>query len=321
MNLSLNSIDGTAIYVGPWINWSKGRLFGATITMNKSSGNIFIAFMALFIGITGTSLWRIVAFISFNIVSKSTPQDGVYHQRQAVFRNSFREVEVIFKLIKIYMSWRAHAKNLGRRLIPCVVLALVVFLLVNAAGAFSSQIAVTPRTEVLLSGRNCGYVRTRGITGSDQTLIWRPYHSEFQNKASNYALRCYDPKENTSGCQTYVRKSLHSTITHNASCPFEESICKSKDKNILIDTGILDSHYDLGINAPLEDRFQYREKIHCAPLATQGHTKTKNQMIRFYYGPYAPFGVRIHEYSYQYVLNRSRIDDFIGFFPADYSIV
>lgn len=78
-------------------------------------------------------------------------------------------------------------------------------------------------------------------------------------QAANYAQECYGA--NSSGlveCDTFVRRTLPTVITRNASCPFADSICKSTTNNIMLDSGMLDSHHDFGFNSPPDQRFQYR---------------------------------------------------------------
>jgi hypothetical protein len=78
-------------------------------------------------------------------------------------------------------------------------------------------------------------------------------------QAANYAQECYGA--NSSGlveCNTFVQRTLAAVITQNASCPFTDSICKSTTDNIMLDSGLMDSHHDFGFNSPPDQRFQYR---------------------------------------------------------------
>lgn len=113
----------------------------------------------------------------------------------------------------------------------------------------------------------------------------------------------------------YVRPSLHFTSDRNASCPFTGDICLSEFGNLKLDTGYINTHEDLGINAPREDRFFLRNMYHCAPLKTDGFSSVYNYvdpdnndasaLSRLFYGrvsiskPYANF-------TYQFPTNNSR---------------
>ncbi|KAL1607754.1 hypothetical protein SLS60_002690 [Paraconiothyrium brasiliense] len=76
------------IFLGVWINWSKGNVLGSTLTVTQTNGALLVAFVALFITFAGTRLWRISCFFLHRGYSASGPQDGIYHQRQAVLKNS-----------------------------------------------------------------------------------------------------------------------------------------------------------------------------------------------------------------------------------------
>lgn len=68
-----------------------------------------------------------------------------------------------------------------------------------------------------------------------------------------------------------VQKTLPMTIDQHADCPFYGGICLSNSSNLKIDTGHMNSHEHLGINAPPQDRFSYRSVLHCAPIKTEGY--------------------------------------------------
>jgi hypothetical protein len=71
--------------------------------------------------------------------------------------------------------------------------------------------------------------------------------------------------------------------------------------NIQIDTGFINSHFDLGINAPPENRFLLRLFAECAPLLTDGYTLVQNSttttLINVLYGQ--TIGCQSNE-TYQY---------------------
>lgn len=145
---------------------------------------------------------------------------------------------------------------------------------------------------MLISSPNCGWVNTNLDTNTtDEQTVLYPYWSQEVQDAASYAQNCYASDDSSSAlqCGTFVRKRLPSSVDTNASCPFASPICKNNVGNMLLDTGYLDSHDDLGLNAPLDQRFQYRRTLHCAPITTQGYTMTWNKSsdqsyTRYYYG-------------------------------------
>jgi hypothetical protein len=81
------------------------------------------------------------------------------------------------------------------------------------------------------------------------------------------------------------------TIDTAANCPFEEEMCKTREDNIILDSGYISSHDHLDINAPDDERFFLRTRLKCAPLVTQGFEETiqspDGNWKRYYYGSYA----------------------------------
>lgn len=88
--------------------------------------------------------------------------------------------------------------------------------------------------------------------------------------AAEYAKNCYGGNHNSLACGTYPQPSLSYKVNQNASCPFQKGICKISDTAAFeMDTGLLDTHEDLGINAPQSERIKYRKLTTCAPLQTK----------------------------------------------------
>lgn len=52
-----------SVQLGTWINWSRGRVMGATLTLNRVDGNLLIAFTAVFVGIVTERIWRIACVL------------------------------------------------------------------------------------------------------------------------------------------------------------------------------------------------------------------------------------------------------------------
>lgn len=123
---------------------------------------------------------------------------------------------------------------------------------------------------------------------NDSFNIIYPWLSQSKKNSANYAQQCYS--SNSSGtleCATFVKSRLGFTSNLNASCPFSDSICRSDDSNLLLDTELISSD-DLGINLPIDQRMYYRQVLHCAPLRTDGFkdnvSKKYSNYTRYYYG-------------------------------------
>ncbi|KAI0887777.1 uncharacterized protein GGS22DRAFT_197728 [Annulohypoxylon maeteangense] len=265
--------DQYSIYVGTWINWSRGQIMGSTLTLTRRDADLLIAFTAVLISFVATRVWKIICFFLHRAYSKSTPQDVVYHQQQAILRNSSSPENALYLLLKLLWSG-----NFAKRRLRPVLTILVATLCVSTftvAGGFSSQISTAVGSEVLLKGTNCGYINSSYMFEDlDMTFTAKAYRAEKSNNAANYAQQCYstDAAAGYLDCNRFITKKLPMENDLNASCPFDKSICRNGSANLRLDTGYIDTHAHLGINLPTDRRVQWRHVTHCAPLVTERYT-------------------------------------------------
>jgi len=279
------------VHLGAWTNWNRGPVFGATLTLTHENGGLLIAFLAFFVALVGTRFWRLLCFGLHSLYSSPGPKDGVYHQRQAFLRNTSNPEAALWILTNMSFSWKQNAEQVWIRLFPCIGLAIVCLIGFTLAGGFSSQLAsLGVHNDVLLSGLNCGMlfddlnVTTNGDTTG--TIAIRR-----MGVAEILARQCYTTSQ-VNNCGPYVKKQLEPAIVDiNATCPFDEKICRNGFGNLFIDTGLLDSNDDFGRNTPNNRRIQFRRTVHCAPLATEGYRSqvfdgaTNQSYTIYYYGP------------------------------------
>lgn len=145
------------VYLGQWINWSRGRVLGATLTMTRTSGNLLIAFMAFFVAIVAARFWRILCLVLHFRLSSDQPGDALYHQRQAVLRNASNPEEGFWTFFDLVLAWRKGARRPFWRLVPPLLLAAACVVAFTLAGGFSSSIQLSDErlgSEVLLTGNN-----------------------------------------------------------------------------------------------------------------------------------------------------------------------
>ncbi|KAJ9151962.1 Cytochrome p450 protein [Pleurostoma richardsiae] len=138
--------------------------------------------------------------------------------------------------------------------------------------------------EVLLSGKDCAipdWDKYVTFPAEARLNVFNPLVTQQISSASNYAQQCYvndGPK--VLGCNTFPKAKLPTAVVTNASCPF--SICKNNNSNLLLDTGYLDSHDHLGLNASPDQRFQVRS------------------YTRYYYGPPPVYSSSERNHTYEY---------------------
>src|SRR5437868_6683784 len=90
-----------AVYLGQWTNWSRGPVFGATLTLSKRNGNLVIAFAAFFITLVASRVWRVICLCCHQVYSSNGPKDAPYHQHQVILRNSPSPQSALWKLIQL----------------------------------------------------------------------------------------------------------------------------------------------------------------------------------------------------------------------------
>ncbi|KAH8894585.1 hypothetical protein GQ53DRAFT_820955 [Thozetella sp. PMI_491] len=279
------------VHLGTWTNWSRGRIFGATLTLTQSDASLLIAFTAFFVTLVAARLWRIVCLAIHRLFTTPHPRDGLHHQRQAILRNSASALAAVSSLGLLFWAWRGIAKGRFARVFPTLAFATLFSVAFAVATGFSSRISTAVGSEVLVDGSNCGLVIGVPAAGNISTnAILDKQAEEILNTLENYAQQCY--AANGSGllsCSTFIVQRLPSSIDTNASCPFDAGICRSNSSNLLLDTGYLDSNDHFGVNYPPEKRILYRSVMHCAPLVTDGYTSNfttvRQNYTRYNYGP------------------------------------
>ena len=286
------------IHLGIWTNWSQGnRISGSILTLSHRNGALLTAFLALFVTFTGSRLWRIICFFLHQLLlSRATPQDGLYHQRQVILRNSIDEKATFLSLVRILWAWRSRSIRPCFRVLPLVVFSAFIAAAFALSSIFSSKISSSMGNEVLLSSSQCGTFSQNTLISAqaeDELLanVFNPWLSERISLYANYAQRCYINDTNAGDCRgPYVKEYLPSIVDRNASCPFADKICRNAQGNLKIDTGYLNSQTDLGFNTPSDLQFNLRILTHCAPLESEGYKKIVNYSndkpySQYFYGP------------------------------------
>jgi hypothetical protein len=110
-----STTDG--VYIGFWINRSFGPVQGATLTLKRRDGSLLIAFLALFVSSTGRALWKFTRLSVHLWLSSSNESNAVYHQAQAILRNSNLAYEAAHSFMKASFVWRYHPHHGVNRLL------------------------------------------------------------------------------------------------------------------------------------------------------------------------------------------------------------
>ncbi|KAH7397396.1 hypothetical protein BKA66DRAFT_566504 [Pyrenochaeta sp. MPI-SDFR-AT-0127] len=260
------------IYSGFWINRSLGAVRGATLTLDRRSGGLLIAFIALFVGVAGHGFWKIARLVLHFALSDESNRDAIYHQRQVVLRNS-TSYDTALAMVQASHAWRRRGRTTLQRTLPVALVATLLSAAFSVAGIFSSKITTSSVNEVLVAGKKCGPLPTISAFDidpiGDNTVIVGIMNTVYLD----YAMQCYPPADANlvAGCSTFIQPTLPHTMDTNASCPFADEICKSAEGNLALDSGLLDSYKHLGMNKG--PRVLIRQKMNCAPLTTVGFSE------------------------------------------------
>jgi hypothetical protein len=269
-------------YTGYWINWSHGAVHGATITLPQQYGGLLAAFLALYVAFAGGMFWRILAFAlhQSNTTKPDDARDGLHYQRQVILRNVGGGASTAWAFLILPWSWR---QDLGRSLLRCLpfaFLASATAILFGVAGVFTSAVTKVPGNSTLVTGPTCGGWAANEVTVNGGSFLSKALADTYE--AAAYVRQCYQSGGNATGqaCGAYVRPRIPYTTNQNASCPFGPGACMITDTAAFeMDTGLLDSHFDFGINAQPRDRIKYRRVATCAPLHTKPIGSVRNTTL------------------------------------------
>lgn len=297
------------IYTGVWTDWSQNRIIGSTLTTTRAHGSLLIAFISLFVAVVGTGFWRICCFGLHCLYSTRASHDAIYHQRQTVLRNAANAATGVTSLYQVLNAWRrAHPKTSFRRILPLLIFSCIAWVAFGVASTFSSRLSTITGDAVLISSNNCGHMyATVNSNLTDLTEVYQRYLAQRSIFSAQYAEQYYHEGHTVEGCSALIKQHLSTAVTADALCPFPGDICKSRDANLVLDTGLIDSHYDLGSNAPVGQRYQIRLVLQAAPLKTEGYKQsdgpdsmTQDSYAQYHYGPRTNNGRTVANFTFQH---------------------
>ncbi|KAF2186095.1 hypothetical protein K469DRAFT_777276 [Zopfia rhizophila CBS 207.26] len=264
------------VHCGFWINWSKGAVYGSTLTLPTSWGLVLASVLALFLKLAGEHLWGIICFAIHQLNSTPKKQDDMYHQLQLILRNTESTATLISNSIKLGHGHKGARFETYRRSLLLVILGGFHTLAFYGAGTFSSY-AITRNDEVRTRSRSCGLmadasqflnITDDAIFESANSLLILAHNG--WRKTSTYSRVCYSQSGgNSTVCNIYVRQAIPYNLT-SVPCPFDPKICIGS--GIELDPGLIHSDLHLGVNTRSEDRISVRKVLTCAPLAGDNYS-------------------------------------------------
>ncbi|QPC71273.1 hypothetical protein HYE68_002025 [Fusarium pseudograminearum] len=273
------------IYTGSWTDWSRGRVLGATLTLSSRDASLLLAFIAAFVTVVAIRLWLIIAFTTHQFAAAGGKHDGLYYQRQVILRNVKSAPAAAWLFIQQAWHWRGIARSSYSRTLPLALFCIIYSVGFAILAVFSSQISDSASAYRLLRSPSCGF----------QIPSEEYQKATFDNqRAALYSKECYS---NTSSpmCNMLPTRKLE-WASSSVDCPFGGKVCLDTP-SLKMESGMIDTHYDLGLNNPPKNRLKYRRETVCSPLNTgDGFTQyingseadslgwQDNVLIRYLYG-------------------------------------
>jgi hypothetical protein len=277
------ALDPSAyINEGFWVNWTKWRVLGSTLTLSNTNSTLLTNLLALFVTMAGSQFWTIVRF-SLHQVRASFPDrqsNVLYNKEQVVLRNSTSAAVTVQLFLMLRWASRKGVSESPTKSMPVVFIAVFSAAFFLIAGAFSNTVAdVGPN--VLSSSPLCGVFNQTYLSltqhGIDGALASPETLSLFQEAEARqehdielsvqYAQSCYLMQTTgSSNCDTFQSSTLRLKTSNAEECPFKAEVCRPDVHTIAFDTGLINSHTDLGMNAVKQDRLSYRRVTNCTVL-------------------------------------------------------
>ncbi|GAM88997.1 hypothetical protein ANO11243_070310 [Dothideomycetidae sp. 11243] len=260
------SVGAEVIYKGFWIEWAKGPAIGATITLTTRSAGFLAAFLANFVVYVGLQLWYILAFVIHQWRASRSPQNGIFHQRQVIFRNSQSPWEVAWAFFRQGWAWRKVKRGMFIQTAGWVFFTTFLAILIAVYSILSGKVTSAEGNTRLMSPNHCGYMRFNATPNDVFDFAFHSVNATLA--AAEYAKRCYSSGSSSAfDCDNYVQSYLNTTQTMSV-CPFED-YCQAglpQLPALTVDTGLIDSREHLGINTKDSDAITFRKVTSCAPL-------------------------------------------------------
>ncbi|CAG8958966.1 hypothetical protein HYFRA_00012123 [Hymenoscyphus fraxineus] len=259
-------MGGSPVYVGVWQNFCEHLVFGSTITLEESHGNILSNVLALLVQSAGQSFWTIISYIIHQSRNNRQSEHPLFYQQQSVLRNSGSALTAALRLSQLSFSWRKRtglttSQYCFRSTLHYIFVAFSISFGFALASVFSSKVTQFASPQVLLLPDDCGFYESRNYTNTANAkrALWT------DAVAATYANSCYNQDTNLM-CDTYMVKEINSTDMESTDvrCPFPKGVCNGTAR--IRDTKFQNTADILGVNTRASDRLLFRKRATCAPL-------------------------------------------------------
>jgi hypothetical protein len=206
----------------------------------------------------------------------------LFYQQQAILKNSGTALGTAWKFGRVSFSWRKHERSKWWQLwrsstFLYITTALIVGASFGVASILPSQVTKAVGPEFLIHSPDCGVWQFN----VSQNIEWQLKTLNESNLAAAYASSCYGTNNSDAPlCTSYKVSEISWTVNENASCPFAAGTCEfGSTAAYQMDTGPLDSHEILGLNARASERVTLRKVATCAPIIANPYATVVNQSV------------------------------------------
>jgi len=296
-----NSLNPTEyIYEGLWTDWTKGSVWGLTWTLSPTSAVILTNSLAVFVTLCGVQIWTIVRYALHQRGVSLQPEPTTPHlnKEQLILRNADSALATARLMLELAWTSRQSTGKPSLRAYLIGLTAAIYAIMFTAASIFSNEAIIAASTNggsaVLLRSNHCGVwnetyvdiVQNQHYSNEMEFGMYAQYQAKKVQDIQlslQYSQECYMSQAVTTGTSSACHNLKASTVGWESasagSCPFGPQTCDDRAEVVVLDTGEVNSHDDLGINAKPSDRLNYRRVTTCAVLNGTSHTNGWNGTV------------------------------------------
>lgn len=242
-------------------------------------------------------------FATHQLRTTTKARDALHHQQQAILRNDNSDISSIWILGWLAYAWRSRSPNSFWRSITLILLCVLHLLAFGAAGILASRMTTTDDEVLISKNPYCGRWDLNTTMGQVNIIT---YGTTTMQASGEYVQNCLAESQSLPECHIFKKVQLNWTSSEDAPCPFGDLCLGQPNSSLYMDTGLLDSRDDFGINSQHFDRVQWRKRATCMPITTSGYTQQ---------------GVSFIDYTYKNIPGRQTINYTALFYGPDYNML
>ncbi|KAH7018083.1 uncharacterized protein B0I36DRAFT_435468 [Microdochium trichocladiopsis] len=298
-----------------WYDHSSVGGGGWVITVPNEHGFYITSFLSTIVTIAGASAWNIVSLLLHAHLARDGPATDVFGlQQQVSLRNSPSGIRAAVDALSLLASWR-HTPGWKRirRTALIAAPAVLVWGSFFAASLLTSLVAnqATDRAIVRAKPSRCGFLVARrddSDSGDGERVDRITFTDLITDKWSNDTInaRAYALSVRTNSARNgpqrsiFMNPKLDYTFETEVPCglPNATYCLNTVNATISLTSAKINSHADLGINAPPSDRVSFQHKAVCSVIDDGYFQTNKSGYIHYYLGPVGNFSSKGPTFRY-----------------------